>query len=349
MAVDAQAKDPPMMPLRSLLLVLMCALASACATTGQRDAEASTPTTATVVAADAASEPVATTPDDAIVDVAVPADAASAASPRVQDMAAGDANAEEDFAAIYGQPGDSSSAATGGVSAPAAFDPWEKYNRRVHAFNMAVDRGLAKPLARAYVAAVPRPVRAGVDNFFDNLGQPVTLVNSLLQGNPRGAANALGRFLLNSTVGIGGLFDIATKAKMPNRGEDFGQTLAVWGWQRSRFLELPLLGPRTVRDVVGLVGDSGLRPVQYIEDDKTRVFLQGLQLVALRAKLLSIEGLMSQGAVDEYALFRDMWLQRRNYQINQAGRRNDPAPDETLPPYLLQGEETAPAAPSPGG
>ena len=325
-----------MMPLRSLVLLLLCGLASACATTGQRSADASTPATGTVIAADATSEPVVEAPAEEVVVAPAPAATDIAATTQTRDAAAGDA--EDDFAAIYGQPGDASSPATGGVSAPAAFDPWEKYNRRVHAFNMAVDRGLAKPLARGYVAVVPRPVRAGVDNFFDNLGQPVTLVNSLLQGNPRGAANALGRFLLNSTVGIGGLFDVASKAKMPNRGEDFGQTLAVWGWQRSRYLELPLLGPRTVRDVVGLIGDSRLRPVQYIEDDATRASLQALQLVALRAKLLSIEGLMSQGTVDEYALFRDMWLQRRDYQIRQTGQGEETAPEETLPPYLMQGE-----------
>ena len=331
-----------MMPLRSLVLLLLCGLASACATTGQRSADASTPATGTVIAADATSEPVTEAPAEEVVVAPAPAATDIAATTQTRDAAAGDA--EDDFAAIYGQPGDASSPATGGVSAPAAFDPWEKYNRRVHAFNMAVDRGLAKPLARGYVAVVPRPVRAGVDNFFDNLGQPVTLVNSLLQGNPRGAANALGRFLLNSTVGIGGLFDVASKAKMPNRGEDFGQTLAVWGWQRSRYLELPLLGPRTVRDMVGLVGDSRLRPAQYIEDDATRASLQALQLVALRAKLLSIEGLMNQGAVDEYALFRDMWLQRRSYQINQTGQGQDAPPEETLPPYLMQGEGTPPAA-----
>ena len=333
-----------MMPLRSLVLVLVCALASACATTGQRDAEVATQTTSTLVASDAtATQSIAPTQADD-VDIEPPASTSPAvvAASQAQDPEAGDA--ESDFDAIYGQPGDSNSPATGGIAAPAAFDPWEKYTRRVHGFNMAVDRALAKPLARGYVAVVPRPVRAGVDNFFDNLGQPVTLVNSLLQGNPRGAANALGRFLVNSTVGIGGLFDVASKAKMPNRGEDFGQTLAVWGWQRSRYLELPLLGPRTVRDMVGLVGDSRLRPAQYIEDDATRASLQALQLVALRAKLLSIEGLMNQGAVDEYALFRDMWLQRRSYQINQTGQGQDAPPEETLPPYLMQGEGTPPAA-----
>ena len=339
-----------MMPLRSITLVLLCARASACASTGHQTAQASPQGEATVVAADAAtSEAVAPI---AAVDAApaeVPVVEADATAASAQPQAADD-EMESDFAAIYGQPGGGDGDAANGNAVPVAYDPWEKYNRRVHAFNGAVDRAVAKPLARAYVAVVPRPVRTGVNNFFDNLGQPVTLVNSLLQGNPRGAANALGRFLLNSTIGIGGLFDMASKAKMPDRGEDFGQTMAVWGWQRSRYIEVPFLGPRTVRDMLGLAADSPLRPIGYLEDDKTRVFLQGLQAVDLRAQLLSIEGLMSQGAVDEYTLFRDMWLQRRNYQIKQAGRKKDAsAPDETLPPYLMQDDAEPATASTPGG
>jgi phospholipid-binding lipoprotein MlaA len=250
---------------------------------------------------------------------------------------AGSADAETDFDAIYGDAG----ASAPGVASTAAYDPWEKYNRRVHTFNSAVDRSLARPLAQAYVSAIPRPVRAGIGNFFDNLGEPVTVVNSLLQGNPRGAVNALGRFLLNSTVGIGGLIDVADKAKMPNRGEDFGQTMATWGWKRSRYIEVPFLGPRTLRDLFGLAADTPLRPIQYLEDDKTRVFLQGVQAVDLRARLLAIESL-GEGAVDEYALFRDIWLQRRNYQINQSSHRKAKQADADLPAYLLEDGQDAP-------
>ena len=115
----------------------------------------------------------------------------------------------------------------------------------------------------------------------------------------------------------------SSKAKMPDRGEDFGQTLAVWGWKRSRYLEIPFLGPRTLRDALGLAGDWKLRPLGYVENDKARVFLQGLQLVDMRAQVLSFESL-GEGATDEYALYRDIWLQRRNYQIRQAGRRRWP-------------------------
>ena len=186
-----------MMRLRSLALLLMCALASACATTGHRTADTATSPDAPVIADDvAAADPsmpsVVGDVEPAMSKASVIADATQAQDAGT-DATTGDA--EADFAAIYGAPGNDNRAAMGGMPAPAVYDPWEKVNRRVHAFNMAVDRGLAKPLARGYVAVVPRPVRAGVDNFFNNLGQPVTLVNSLLQGNPRGAANALGRFL----------------------------------------------------------------------------------------------------------------------------------------------------------
>lgn len=339
-----------MMRLRSLVLLLMCALASACATTGQRAAETATPQPAPVVAGDGAAAGTSTVAAAGDVEASVGETPVTTDAMPVQDAVPGDA--EDDFAAIYGQPGDGGTQASPGAAAVAAFDPWEKYNRRVHAFNMAVDRGVAKPLARAYVAAVPRPLRTGVGNFFDNLGQPVTVVNSLLQGNPRGAANALGRFLVNSTVGIGGLFDVATKAKIPRRGEDFGQTLAVWGWQRSRYLELPLLGPRTVRDMIGLVGDARLRPVQYVEDDKTRVFLQGLQLVDLRTNLFAADSFRN-GAYDDYALTRDAWLQRRNYQIDTNNSdadaalpsylQDDAAPDSTTPDSTSNSSQDAPA------
>ena len=225
---------------------------------------------------------------------------------------------EDDFAAIYGQSATYDPVADptlpAPVQAPVAYDPWEKFNRQVHRFNNAVDRTVARPLARAYVAAVPRPVRLGVGNFFDNLRQPLTMVNQLLQGRPRDATQTFGRFVVNSTLGIGGLFDPASDLKMKRRSEDFGQTLGTWGWRRSRYIELPFFGPRTVRDVLGMAGDMPLSPVRQIEDDKTRIFLQGLNLVDTRAQLLSLDSLR-EGAVDDYALVRDSWLQRRNYQI----------------------------------
>lgn len=256
-------------------------------------------------------------------------------------------DAERDYAAIYGgQDPDAYDPIADPTlpppaASPASFDPWEKLNRRVHRFNMVVDRRVAKPLATAYVHAVPRPLRLGVSNFFNNLGQPVSALNALLQGKPKQAGQSAGRFLMNTTLGIGGLFDPATAANLPNRSEDFGQTLGVWGWKRSRYVELPLFGPRTLRDVFGMAGDSPMSPTRQVENDKIRVFLQGVQLVDVRAQLLSTDS-FREGAADDYALVRDAWLQRRNYQIGED--RKQPQ-DEPLPDYLENGDD-APTVPA---
>ena len=249
---------------------------------------------------------------------------AATASPAPEQAAAADTttaaaptDAEDDFAALYGGP--TADAGAGNGAAPA-YDPWEKYNRRMHRFNLAVDRGVARPLATAYVHVVPRVARTGVSNFFSTLRSPLTMVNQLLQGHADDAWDTLGRFLMNSTLGIGGLFDPASKAMVPRRSEDFGQTLGTWGWRQSRYVELPFFGPRTVRDVFGLAGDTPLSPLRRIEMDKLRLGLQGLQLVDTRVQLLSLDDIRDS-AVDEYALTRDAWLQRRNYQIEKDLRR----------------------------
>ena len=254
--------------------------------------------------------------------------------------------AEQDYDAIYGGQqynpvADSTLPAP--AQLPAAYDPWEPLNRKVHGFNNAVDRHIAKPLAHAYVAVVPRPVRLGVGNFFSNLGQPLSAVNALLQGKPKEAAQALGRFALNATLGVGGLFDPASDAHLPFRSEDFGQTLGVWGWKRSRYVELPLFGPRTVRDVFGMVGDAPLAPIRTLEDDTARVFLQGLQLVDVRTQLMAVDS-MREGATDDYALVRDAWTQRRNYQIF-GDRTPQGASNEGLPDYL-QDDDDNPSVPA---
>ncbi|MCR1808074.1 VacJ family lipoprotein, partial [Stenotrophomonas geniculata] len=232
---------------------------------------------------------------------------------------------------LYGGAGNTGSA--------AAYDPWEPFNRKVHTFNNAVDRGIARPLATAYTHVVPRFARTGVSNFFSNLRAPVTITNQLLQGRGADAWDSLGRFLMNSTLGIGGLFDPASKAMVPRRNEDFGQTLGAWGWRRSRYVELPFFGPRTVRDVFGLAGDIPLSPIRRIEEDKIRIGLQGLQLVDTRAQLLAIDNLRDT-AVDEYSLVRDAWMQRRNYQIENDLRSkrdrghddaNSPIPVDAMP------------------
>lgn len=290
------------------------------------------------VSAGNATDGTAAVADDGLV--GVPADGVA----DLGDATTGDprTDAERDFDALYGtQSGDPFADPT--LPAPAAlaqsYDPWEGLNRRTHRFNNAVDRTIAKPLAKAYLAVTPRPVRLGVSNFFNNLGQPLSSINALLQGKPKQAAQSFGRFLLNSTLGIAGIFDPATDAKLPNRSEDFGQTLGVWGWKQSRYVEVPLFGPRTVRDLFGMAGDAPVALLRGVEEDKVRVFLQGLQLVEVRTQLLAVDGLR-EGAADDYALVRDSWLQRRNYQIFGDRRLEQ---DDTLPDYLR--EENNPTVP----
>jgi phospholipid-binding lipoprotein MlaA len=228
-------------------------------------------------------------------------------------------------------------------AAPQPYDPWEKFNRRAYAFNVIVDRTIAKPLAKAYVKVVPEPARNGVTNFFNNLGQPVTIVNALLQGKGKVAAQSVGRFTLNTMVGIGGIFDPATRVKIPNRREDFGQTLGVWGWKRSRYLELPLFGPSTVRDIFGIVGDATLSPLRFVREDETRIFLQGLKLVDLRMRLLPLDDMLV-GATDEYELVRDSWLARRDYKISGGGAKIEDS-EQPLPEYLRE-DNNVPSAPA---
>ena len=285
-------------------------------------------------------EPVVTTQPEV-----TPATAPSAGSVRPVTANSADprTQAEQDYDALYGNGSQDYNPVADPtlpppVELPASYDPWEPLNRRVHKFNNAIDRRIATPLAKTYVKIVPRPVRLGVGNFFSNLGQPVSAVNSLLQGKPKAAAQAAGRFALNLTLGLGGVLDPATAAHLPNHSEDFGQTLGVWGWKQSRYVELPLFGPRTVRDVVGLVGDSPLSPLGQVHDVPARAFLQGLQLVDIRTQLFAVDS-MREGATDEYALFRDAWLQRRRYQI--FGDRQQKT-DASLPAYL-QDDSTMPA------
>src|SRR5690606_4570215 len=226
--------------------------------------------------------------------------------------------------------------------------PWEPFNRRMHAVNTVIDNRIARPLASFYMDVVPRPVRLGIGNFFSNLGQPVSALNASLQGKPKQAGEGLARFLLNTTVGVGGFFDPASEVGIPLRTEDFGQTLGVWGWETSRYVELPLFGPRTVRDVIGLAADAPLAPLRQVEEEKLRVFLQGVQLVDVRTQLLALDALL-EGAPDEYALLRDAWLQRRSYQIH-GDRMVDG--DDGLPDYLREEQlPTVPvdAMPVPGG
>jgi phospholipid-binding lipoprotein MlaA len=329
--------------IRTASLLLLAVALSACAAKPARD---SVPASVAVAPAAAAASDVDTRTPAVATDAATGSAAASGVAGDAVDGTAATAaagtdtpptGAEDDFAALYGGPAPSADGTEPGRS---PYDPWEGLNRRVHAFNNVVDRAVARPLATAYTHVVPRFARTGVTNFFSNLRAPVTITNQLLQGRPGDAWDSLGRFVMNSTLGIGGLFDPASRALVPRRSEDFGQTLGAWGWRSSRFVELPFFGPRTVRDVFGLAGDIPLSPIRTIDDDKLRIGLQGLQLVDMRSQLMALDDIRDS-AVDEYALTRDAWLQRRNYQIQndlrgkrERGRNDDddaPIPVDAMP------------------
>jgi len=193
-------------------------------------------------------------------------------------------------------------------------DPWEAYNRKIYSFNVALDKAVAQPVAKGYNAVVPEEPRRGIRNFFKNLDYPVTFLNLLAQGKIEDALTATGRFLMNSTVGGLGFVDVATKVEIPDYDEDFGQTLAVWGWKNSRYLVMPVFGPYTVRDFVGRSFYGYFHPVSYVARQYNNYIPMVVDLIALRAELMPFQEELDT-ANDPYALVRDVYLQNREYRI----------------------------------
>jgi len=292
---------------RTLMFAAMVLATTACASNAIKDQAASPavempPASATVAVSQPNVPPASAMPpyQDAAIATEIAAEAG--------DAAAAPNQAELDAEDIYAQK--------------LVPDPWEGFNRKMHGFNNAADKFVLRPLAVGYKKITPEPVQAGVSRFFANLSMPVTVVNQALQGRPGDAARSLGRFAVNTTVGIVGVFDAASDFGMPDRNdEDFGQTLATWGWSDSRYLVLPLLGPRTVRDALGIVGDQPLSPIAQIQDSGVASGLQALEIVDVRTQLLPIDQ-FRRDALDDYVFVRDAWIQRRNHQIQQDLRSN---------------------------
>ncbi|MFM8760221.1 MAG: VacJ family lipoprotein [Polynucleobacter victoriensis] len=200
----------------------------------------------------------------------------------------------------------------------ARIDPFESINRAVFTFNENADEYVIKPAAEAYQFVLPEFVRTGVTNFFSNIGDIFVAVNNLLQGKPGNAANDIGRFLVNSTIGILGLFDVATEAGLEKNKEDFGQTLGVWGVPSGPYVVLPLFGPSSIRDTAGLVVDIKtdfiLNSNQLNHDQKVGSTV--LRVVNQRANLLNASQLLEDAAFDKYSFLRDSYLQRRFNQVH---------------------------------
>lgn len=205
--------------------------------------------------------------------------------------------------------------AGGAVAEGNPHDPYEGFNRAMYSVNDAVDRALIKPLGQGYDKAVPLPVKASVGNFFGNAGDLWIGVNGALQGKFANAGSDVGRLLINSTIGIFGLFDVASELGLERHDEDFGQTLAVWGAGDGGFVFWPILGPRTVRDTAGWGVDYFADPIAYIRPIPVRNSVATLRLVDVRASLLPADKMIDEAALDKYAYIRDAYLQRRRNQI----------------------------------
>lgn len=227
-------------------------------------------------------------------------------------------------------------------------DPLEGGNRNIYQFNDALDRNIIKPVADTYVKITPQPVRNSVSNFFDNIGYINVILNDVLQGKLGQAISDSSRFVVNSTIGILGLFDPATPLGLKEHDEDFGQTLGVWGSGPGAYLVLPLLGPNTVRDSPGILVSTATNLLFYLNSAVT-IPLGVLNAIDARARASSALKLVDEAALDPYIFIREAYKQRRIALIYDG---NPPAQefagefdDEPLPGQEISADEAAALAP----
>ena len=199
-------------------------------------------------------------------------------------------------------------------------DPWECVNRAVFRFNDTVDTYSLKPLAQGYQKVTPDVIETGISNVFSNLGDVVVLANDLLQGKIHDAGIDTSRILFNTTFGVLGFFDVATRMGLQKNDEDLGQTLGAWGLGSGPYVVLPLLGPSTVRDIGGRAGDSFLSPYRYINDVPARNTTRGVDVVDTRAGLLSAERMITG---DKYIFIRNAYLQNREFRTQDGQVEDD--------------------------
>ena len=215
----------------------------------------------------------------------------------------------------------------GCASVPAdrrdARDPLERFNRGVYRFNVAADRAIFRPTARAWRAVVPRPLRRGLGNFVDNLEYPDTIINDFLQGKFAVGGRDFTRLLINSVAGLG-FFDPATGAGFERHDEDFGQTLGKWGVPAGPYLMVPLLGPSSFRDAPSKLADEYSNGRHYLQDSTLRWGLWVTEKLELRASLLDTDATIER-TYDPYAFVRNAWMQRREYQVRDGAVDETPA------------------------
>jgi len=227
------------------------------------------------------------------------------------------------------------SLALGACSTPseeslAQNDPWERTNRDIFDFDVRVDHAVARPLAKGYRAAVPEPVRDGIHNALTNLNSPVVLANDVLQGDGDKAASTAGRIVINSTVGLGGLIDVASKIGIPGHENDFGITLGKNGIAEGSYLVLPFAGPKPPRDLLGTVIDQAFDPLTYVQfhgKDTWMVVKFGVAILDSRTSQLDAIESIERSSIDFYATTRNLYRQSRNAQINEGRAGADDLPN----------------------
>ena len=211
--------------------------------------------------------------------------------------------------------------ATGPNANPA--DPLEPLNRQVYRFNNALDDAILKPAATVYVKVLPSPVRTGVNNFFGNLSDVWSFVNSVAQLKLQNSAQTFMRVNVNTVFGLGGILDVATEIGIDRHSEDFGQTLGRWGVPPGPYIVLPFLGPSTLRDTAALPVDVMGDPVDSVSDIAVRNSMYALRLVDIRANLLRVGQLLEDAALDRYTFTRDAFLQRRRSEVHDGNLPDD--------------------------
>jgi phospholipid-binding lipoprotein MlaA len=199
---------------------------------------------------------------------------------------------------------------------PTKSDPFETWNRAMYAIHEPIDDNIVRPFAQAYVDYVPRVVRLAVSNVFNNIDDLFSAINSGLQGKLDKMGNDLGRVMINTGFGLGGLIDIASDAGIERGMEDFGQTFGVWGFPQGPYLFVPVFGPTTVRDGSGVIVRIYLGPVGYIPDVPVRNTLYGIGALDIRAQALEASTIVDKAALDRYTFIRRAYLQRREYLVH---------------------------------
>jgi phospholipid-binding lipoprotein MlaA len=212
------------------------------------------------------------------------------------------------------------------VQTPSKGDPWEGFNRTVFSFNDKVDNAVIQPVAQGYVRVLPQGVRTSISNFFSNIGDVTVAANKFAQGDITAGTETVMRVAINTLFGLGGLFDIATQARLPKYHADFGLTLGHYGVPTGPYLVLPILGPSTVRDATGFAVDRFVDPTSYVSPTWASYVLYGVHAISVRASLLGATDLLSSAALDKYSFVRNAYLQRRQSFLHETG-------DTPLPSY----------------